>query len=31
MNPTPATVAIPSYLAGTWKANPVHCEIGFSV
>ena len=22
MNPTPATVAIPSYLAGIWKAQP---------
>ena len=32
MNPTtPATVAIPSYLAGLWKADPVHSEIGFSV
>jgi polyisoprenoid-binding protein YceI len=26
----PATVAIPSYLAGTWKADPVHSEIAFS-
>jgi polyisoprenoid-binding protein YceI len=31
MNPTPATVAIPGYLAGTWKADPVHSEIAFSV
>jgi polyisoprenoid-binding protein YceI len=31
MNPTPAIVAIPSYLAGIWKADPVHSEIGFSV
>jgi polyisoprenoid-binding protein YceI len=27
----PATVAIPGYLAGTWKADPVHSEIAFSV
>jgi len=31
MNHTPATAAIPSYLAGIWKADPVHSEIGFSV
>ena len=31
MNPTPAAVAIPHYLAGTWKADPVHSEIGFFV
>jgi len=31
MNPTPATIAIPGYLAGIWKADPVHSEIGFSV
>jgi pimeloyl-ACP methyl ester carboxylesterase len=31
MNLTPATVAIPSYLAGIWKADPVHSQIGFSV
>ena len=31
MNPAPATVAIPGYLAGTWKADPVHSEIAFSV
>jgi len=31
MNRTPATTAIPSYQAGTWKADPVHSEIGFSV
>ena len=31
MNPTPAAVAIPGYLAGTWKADPVHSEIGLSV
>ncbi|GAA4590291.1 YceI family protein [Planotetraspora phitsanulokensis] len=24
-------VAIPGYLAGTWKADPVHSEVGFSV
>jgi polyisoprenoid-binding protein YceI len=26
-----ATVAIPGYLAGTWKADPVHSEVAFSV
>jgi polyisoprenoid-binding protein YceI len=26
-----ATVAIPGYLVGTWKADPVHSEIAFSV
>jgi polyisoprenoid-binding protein YceI len=31
MNVTEATVAIPGYLAGTWKADPVHSEIAFSV
>jgi polyisoprenoid-binding protein YceI len=31
MQPTTATVTIPDYLAGTWKADPVHSEIGFSV
>jgi polyisoprenoid-binding protein YceI len=31
MNPAPATVTIPGYLAGTWKADPVHCEIAFSI
>ena len=31
MNPAPATVAIPGYLAGTWKADPVHSEIAFAV
>ncbi|HZD69587.1 MAG TPA: YceI family protein [Actinomycetes bacterium] len=31
MNLAPATVAIPGYLAGTWKADPVHSEIAFSV
>jgi polyisoprenoid-binding protein YceI len=31
MNRTPATAAIPSYLAGTWKADPVRSKIGFSV
>src|SRR5262249_52418486 len=30
-NPTPATITIPSYLAGIWEADPVHSEIGFSV
>jgi polyisoprenoid-binding protein YceI len=28
---TPTTVAIPGYLVGTWTADPVHSEIGFSV
>jgi polyisoprenoid-binding protein YceI len=31
LQPAPATVAIPGYLAGTWKADPVHSEIAFSV
>jgi len=31
MSSAPATVAIPGYLAGTWKADPVHSEIAFSV
>ncbi len=31
MNSALATVAIPGYLAGTWKADPVHSEIAFSV
>ena len=31
MNPVPATVATPGYLAGTWKADPGHSEIGLSV
>jgi polyisoprenoid-binding protein YceI len=31
MNPTPATVAVPGYLVGTWKADPAHSEIGLSV
>jgi hypothetical protein len=31
MNPAPAAVAIPGYLAGIWKADPAHSEIGFSV
>ncbi|WP_371785179.1 YceI family protein [Streptosporangium subroseum] len=31
MHSAPATVAIPGYLAGTWKADPVHSEIAFSV
>jgi polyisoprenoid-binding protein YceI len=26
-----ASVAIPGYLVGTWKADPVHSEIAFSV
>jgi polyisoprenoid-binding protein YceI len=31
MNSAPATVAIPGYLVGTWKADPAHTEIAFSV
>ena len=31
MHSAPATVAIPGYLVGTWKADPVHSEIAFSV
>ncbi|WP_406313725.1 YceI family protein [Streptosporangium sp. NBC_01639] len=31
MHSAPATVAIPGYLAGIWKADPVHSEIAFSV
>jgi polyisoprenoid-binding protein YceI len=31
MNSVPATVEIPGYLVGTWKADPVHSEIAFSV
>jgi polyisoprenoid-binding protein YceI len=31
MNPAPATDTIPGYRAGTWKADPVHCEIAFSI
>jgi polyisoprenoid-binding protein YceI len=31
MLPAPATLAIPDYLAGTWKPDPVHSEIAFSV
>jgi polyisoprenoid-binding protein YceI len=31
MHTAPAIVAIPDYLAGTWKADPVHSEIAFSV
>src|SRR5690349_17607165 len=27
----PATVVIPGYSAGTWKADPVHSEVVFSV
>jgi polyisoprenoid-binding protein YceI len=30
MQSAPATVASPGYLAGTWKADPVHSEIAFS-
>ena len=31
MNSALTAVAIPAYLAGTWKADPVHSEIAFSV
>ncbi|WP_328536714.1 YceI family protein [Streptomyces sp. NBC_00344] len=31
MNPAPATAAIPGYQIGTWKADPVHSGIAFSV
>ncbi len=31
MSSAPATVALPGYLAGIWKADPVHSEIAFSV
>jgi len=31
MNSAHATVTIPGYLVGTWKADPVHSEIAFSV
>ncbi|MGH3585585.1 MAG: YceI family protein [Pseudonocardia sp.] len=27
----PASVAVPGYLAGTWKADPAHSEIAFTV
>ena len=31
MNFIPATVSIPGYQVGTWKADPGHSEIAFSV
>ncbi|MEV8441865.1 YceI family protein [Actinosynnema sp. NPDC051121] len=31
MNPVPAIIELPGYLAGTWKADPAHSEIAFSV
>ncbi|MFF4016472.1 YceI family protein [Streptomyces sp. NPDC001843] len=31
MNPVPATIEIPGYQVGTWKADPVHSEIAFTV
>ncbi|MFJ8113368.1 YceI family protein [Streptomyces sp. NPDC096132] len=31
METIPATVTIPDYLVGIWKADPVHSEIAFSV
>ena len=31
MNSALMAVAIPAYLSGTWKADPVHSEIAFSV
>ena len=30
MSSTVATAPIPGYLAGTWKADPAHSEVGFS-
>jgi polyisoprenoid-binding protein YceI len=30
MTTAPADVAIPGYLAGTWRADPIHSEIAFS-
>ncbi|MCO1659323.1 YceI family protein [Pseudonocardia humida] len=31
MSTAPAAVAIPGYRAGTWRADPAHSEIAFSV
>ncbi|MFG6191680.1 YceI family protein [Nonomuraea sp. JJY05] len=31
MTPVLATAEIPGYLAGTWKADPVHSEVTFTV
>ncbi len=31
MHSAPTTVTIPGYLAGTWKVDPAHSEIAFSV
>ena len=31
LHAAPATVAIPGYLVGIWKADPVHSEVAFSV
>ncbi|MGW2645984.1 YceI family protein [Streptomyces sp. NPDC001393] len=31
MSSVPATIEIPGYRCGTWKADPVHSEIAFSV
>jgi polyisoprenoid-binding protein YceI len=31
MQSASATIAIPGYLIGTWKADPVHSEVAFSV
>jgi polyisoprenoid-binding protein YceI len=31
MTAAPAAVAIPDYLVGTWKADPVHSDVAFSV
>jgi polyisoprenoid-binding protein YceI len=31
MKTVPATVVMPGYLVGTWKADPVHSEVAFSV
>src|SRR5688500_14017469 len=31
MQSAPGSVAVPDYRAGTWKADPAHSEIAFSV
>jgi len=31
MNPVALTTAVPGYQAGTWKADPAHSEIAFTV
>ncbi len=30
MQSAPATVSVPGYLTGTWKADPAHSEVAFS-